>query len=100
MLLRLQNINFLRLLPVIILFFSLILLFGFITVPLRNGADVVVAVNRDDCVGCGICEYYCSDVFTVVDGRVKIIGQPSIDLRDSVEEAKRSCPFNCIVTNW
>ena len=57
-------------------------------------AKVIVDVGT--CVGCGLCEQNCPDVFEVQnDGlaHVKNFNDPGCNLQEIVEQ----CPVNCIV---
>ncbi len=57
-----------------------------------------VTVDRDTCIGDGICASLCPDVFEMDDdGKSKVI-KPEIgdDLKDCVQEAVDSCPVSCI----
>ncbi|GAB6281226.1 MAG: ferredoxin [Thermovirga sp.] len=54
-----------------------------------------VNVNRDDCIGCGVCAQICPDVFELDEdaGKVKVI-RP--DGAECAQEAADSCPVGCI----
>lgn len=57
-----------------------------------------VAVDRDACIGDGICASLCPDVFELDDeGKSKVIKEEiGDDLYDCVKEAVDSCPVSCI----
>ena len=57
-----------------------------------------VAVDRDACIGDGICASLCPDVFELDDdGKSKVIKEViEDDLYDCVKEAVDSCPVSCI----
>ncbi len=50
------------------------------------------------CIGDGICETICPEVFELRDdGLAYVINEsPSEDLRASIEEAMEACPTECI----
>ncbi len=57
-----------------------------------------VVVDRDACIGDGICASLCPDVFELDDeGKSKVIKEIiEDDLYDCVKEAVDSCPVSCI----
>jgi len=56
------------------------------------------AVDHDQCIGCGICESTCPQVFALGDDGLScvIVEEFGEDLRDDVMEAADSCPTECI----
>jgi len=54
-------------------------------------------VDRDGCIGCGMCAEICPDVFEIADdGLASVIKEPT-DLNISkVHEAAESCPVQVI----
>ncbi len=54
-----------------------------------------VKVNRDECIGCGVCAQICPDVFELDEdaGKAKVI-RP--DGAECAQEAADSCPVGCI----
>ncbi|MFO7942324.1 MAG: ferredoxin [Bacillota bacterium] len=55
-------------------------------------------IDQDMCIGDGICETICPEVFELRDdGLAYVIDEdPSEDLRPSIEEAIEACPTQCI----
>lgn len=54
----------------------------------------------EGCIGCGMCESICPEVFTLDgDGFAKITKQPTQDNEDKALEAKDSCPVSVIEEN-
>lgn len=56
-------------------------------------------VDKETCIGCGLCPSICSDVFSMNDDDGKaeaITGDISDDLKDDAEEAAASCPVEAI----
>ncbi|MDD6160200.1 MAG: ferredoxin [Oscillospiraceae bacterium] len=52
---------------------------------------------NEECIGCGLCEGICSDVFRLTDsGQAEAFGEVTEDLRDAVQEAIDSCPVAAI----
>jgi len=55
-------------------------------------------INKDLCIGCGVCESICQDVFKLDDdGKARVI--PGVDYekyKDSIEEAKNACSVGAI----
>jgi len=66
-----------------------------------------ITIDRENCIGCGLCEAICPDVFELADdGKSSIkepyrLGDPSegeVDesLEDCVRDASESCPVSVI----
>jgi len=66
-----------------------------------------VLINRENCIGCGVCEALCPEVFEIdEDGFSKIKepyrkggperGEVGEHLKGCVEEASSSCPVSVI----
>lgn len=66
-----------------------------------------VIINREDCIGCGVCEAVCPEVFRLIDdGKSSITekyrkesldqGEVGEELASCVENAKDSCPVEAI----
>ena len=55
-------------------------------------------VNKDACIGCGVCTCICDAVFAFgEDGKAEaIIDEVPADLEDSCKEALNSCPAQAI----
>lgn len=55
-------------------------------------------VDRDTCIGCGVCPSVCPEVFEMDDENIAIVKMDQIpaDLEDSAKEAADSCPVDAI----
>lgn len=55
-------------------------------------------VNQDECIGCGLCEGTCPEVFSMNDNGVAeaIDAEVPADALESAAEAKDSCPVGAI----
>ena len=57
-------------------------------------------VDKNTCIGCGVCASIASSIFALVDdGLAENIfgGEVPVDLEDSVSEAHEACPVSAIV---
>ncbi len=52
-------------------------------------------VNSDDCIGCGMCEAACPEVFKLEDNISTVI-KPLGGNEDAIKTAAWHCPQNCI----
>lgn len=57
-------------------------------------------VDRDLCIGCGLCESGCPSVFSMIDGIAVAIAEavPS-EAEESCHQAAEDCPVNAISTS-
>lgn len=55
-------------------------------------------VDKDTCIGCGMCPSICPDVFEMDDdGKAKVIVSEVPDGKeDEAQDAESSCPVNAI----
>lgn len=54
-------------------------------------------VNKDLCIGCGLCTSICPEVLAMGDdGLAEAVAGVSADLEATVEEAAASCPVQAI----
>lgn len=55
-----------------------------------------VDIDREGCIGCGVCADTCPDVFHIAgDGLSEVIAQPDGN-EEAVQEAAESCPVEVI----
>ena len=59
-----------------------------------------VSINKEDCVGCGLCVDDCPDVFEMQEdvAVVKVEEVPK-NLVNAVKEAAENCPVDAIVVS-
>ena len=55
-------------------------------------------VDKDICIGCGLCPSICSEVFEMDDDGKAVAYQPDVPghCEDDAEEAAASCPVEAI----
>lgn len=55
-------------------------------------------VDKDICIGCGLCESVCPEIFSIEDDglAVAIEGDILESLNEQAEEAKDGCPVSAI----
>lgn len=52
---------------------------------------------NENCIGCGLCNSICPEVFTMTDEGVATAKNEIVtELKDSVQEAADSCPVDAI----
>ncbi len=65
---------------------------------MKEGCTMKPVIEQDLCIGDGICETICPDVFEMRDdGLAYVIDEnPSEDLRSAIEECVEVCPTEAI----
>ena len=54
-------------------------------------------VDEDTCIGCGLCETTCPEVFSMEGDVAKVIADPvPTEVEDTCEEAADECPVQAI----
>ena len=55
-------------------------------------------VDRDTCIGCGVCPSVCPEVFEMDDEGLShvIVDTVPEDVEDDAKDAEESCPVNAI----
>ncbi|OFK24335.1 ferredoxin [Olsenella sp. HMSC062G07] len=56
------------------------------------------ATVNEDCIGCGVCESTCPDVFEIGDEGIAVVVVDEVpeDAEDSAQEAQDNCPVSAI----
>ena len=58
---------------------------------------MIAVVDKDVCIGCGLCTSICGDVFQLEDdGKAFASNENIASLEDDAIEAKESCPVEAI----
>lgn len=55
-----------------------------------------ISVDASTCVGCGLCEQACPEVFKVEDGIAKVIGSYGKGCSCNLKEVVEQCPVEAI----
>lgn len=55
-------------------------------------------VDKDTCIGCGLCPDICPEIFQMDDDGKAIAYKPDVpeNLADSAQDAESQCPVNAI----
>lgn len=56
-------------------------------------------INKDDCIGCGLCPNICPEVFEMEEDEVKAFAKDveiTDDLVETAKEAEEACPTDAI----
>ncbi|MCX5781479.1 MAG: ferredoxin [Elusimicrobia bacterium] len=57
-------------------------------------------VDKDTCIGCGLCESSCPDVFKMQDNIAIVIADPVPDnMKECAKQMVQDCPVNAISVN-
>lgn len=63
----------------------------------KEEKSMKVTVDRDGCIGCGVCAEECPEVFRIADdGLSEVCGEVTAENSDSVISAAKSCPVEVI----
>lgn len=67
-------------------------------VILLGGNEMKAIVDKDTCIGCGLCPSVCPEVFDMDDDgkATEIVDSVPSGVEDSAKEAEESCPVNAI----
>jgi len=57
---------------------------------------MTVKVDEKKCIGCGLCESICPNVFTLKDGKSKVKDKEGDKRFNCAKEAAESCPVSAI----
>lgn len=53
-------------------------------------------VELSDCIRCGVCEEVCPEVFSLTDAGYVQVKDLAVYPEESVEQAIKNCPADCI----
>ena len=53
----------------------------------------MVSIDKEKCIGCGICAQICEEVFEISEGKARVKSQKD---NGCIKEAIKSCPVNAI----
>ena len=56
-----------------------------------------VTIDKDECIGCGLCATICEDVFEMADDKASVtVDLVPADLEADAQDAVDSCPVSVI----
>ena len=56
-----------------------------------------VTIDKEECIGCGLCATICEDVFEMADDKATVtVDLVPADLETDVQDAVDSCPVSVI----
>lgn len=59
-----------------------------------------IEINRDGCIGCGLCAATCPEVFRMAsDGLAEVYDEPTDENSDLAKEAAEGCPVQVIAAD-
>jgi ferredoxin len=62
-----------------------------------GGKTMKAIVDKELCIGCGLCESICPEVFRMNDDNLaEAYADVTPELQESAEEARNSCPTEAI----
>lgn len=53
----------------------------------------MIKIDKNKCIGCGLCESICGEIFVMKDGKAQVKAQKNLPC---VKEAVDNCPVNAI----
>ena len=58
---------------------------------------VKVNIDKEKCLGCGMCQNICPEVFEVIDGKAQVKQDADLEKeQERVKKAVQSCPAEAI----
>lgn len=55
-----------------------------------------ISIDKEKCIGCGICVSFCPNVFEIKDGRSSVKDDFSDEDLECAKKAEASCPMEAI----
>lgn len=58
---------------------------------------IMTKINQEKCIGCGLCQNLCPEIFEMKDDKAKIKERADFKKnKDCIKESKESCPVEAI----